>query len=157
MRGVVPATAAYWAMYRADTEALAVVLLGAGADVYLVGSPVSYEQSRSGDHSTELLGRLYASLGAGHPGRVSYVDAGAAVEGPGATFTWTLPCMATEPCTGPLVGGVPSNTVRSPDGAHSCRSVVDPPPQAGSCPVYSSGAFRYASAMASPVERRYHV
>ena len=86
------------------------------------------------------------------------MDAGAAVEGPGGTFAWTLPCMATEPCTGPVVGGVPSNTVRSPDGADFCPiPVVGPPAQAGSCPVYSSGAFRYASAMASPVERRYHL
>jgi len=152
MRGVVDDTAAYWARYRADTEALAALFVGAGADVYLVGGPVSYGQARSGDRSAEILAALYASLAAAQPGGVRYVGAGAAVEGPGGVFTWTLPCLASEPCTGPMVGGVPSNIVRSPDGAHFCPIAVT-----GSCPVYSSGAFRYASAMASPIERRYHL
>ena len=57
-----------------------------------------------------------------------------------------------QPCTGPVVEGVPSNVVRSTDGVHFCPvAEVDE-----SCRVYSSGAFRFADAMvralATPVE-----
>ena len=85
----------------------------------------------------------YAQIAAADPEHVTYVDAGAAVEGPGGTFARTLPCLIGEPCTGPVVGGVPSNVVRSPDGVHFCPVTV----VRVSCPVYSSGAFRFADAM----------
>ena len=74
---------------------------------------------------------------------MTYVDAGASVEGPGGVYTQTLPCFIGEPCTGPVVEGVPSNVVRSADGVHFCPvAEVD-----DRCPVYSSGAFRFAGAM----------
>ena len=67
----------------------------------------------------------------------------AAVEGPGGVYTPTLPCFIGEPCTGPVVRGVLSNVVRSADGVHFCPvAEVDE-----RCPVYSSGAFRFADAM----------
>jgi hypothetical protein len=66
----------------------------------------------------------------------------------------TLPCLAVEPCIGPVIDGVPSNDVRAPDGAHFCP--VESGDQNGvinGCPIYSSGAFRYANAMVEPLAR----
>ncbi len=47
-----------------------------------------------------------AALAAKHPARVTYVDAGKAVEGPAQSFVSTLPCLFFEPCTGPTIAGV---------------------------------------------------
>ena len=89
---------------------------------------------------------------------MTYVDAGAAVEGPGGTFTSTLPCLAAERCTGPVVNGVPSNIVRSPDGGHFCpNSSGNAAGQVGTCDTYSSGAFRYAAAIAAPIRADFHL
>jgi hypothetical protein len=89
-----------------------------------------------------------------HPGSVTYVDAGASVEGPGGVFTWSLPCLPTEPCDGLIVAGIPSNVVRAPDGVHFCA----PSTAAEGCDnTYSSGAFRFASAMADPVIRTFQL
>ena len=79
---------------------------------------------------------------------MTYVDAGRAVEGSGETFTWTLPCLPIELCTGPAVAGRRTNVVRSPDGVHFCLVGIDNAP---GCGEYSSGAFRFALAMATPV------
>ena len=117
-----------------------------GAEVYLVGLP--YDEAASLNLNIAALNQLYASLAAVNTG-VDYVDAGQAVMAYGA-FTWTLPCLPGEPCTGPSG----TNVVRSPDGVHFCPSatvtVVD---YFAECSVYSSGAFRFASAMLSPVLR----
>jgi hypothetical protein len=70
------------------------------------------------------------------------------VEGPGDTYVETLPCLEVEACLGPVVGGVPSNTVRSPDGVHFCPATTgNEKGVIGGCPIYSSGAFRYAHSM----------
>ena len=78
---------------------------------------------------------------------VEYVDAGQAVMADGS-FTWTLPCLSGEPCTGPSG----TNVVRAPDGVHFCPNGIAT--QVGyfhECTVYSSGALRFATAMLSPV------
>ncbi len=136
----------YYAAYRADTQAAIDLFRADGAEVYLVGLP--YDESSSLNLNIAALNQLYASLAAVNTG-VDYVDAGQAVMAYGA-FTWTLPCLPGEPCTGPSG----TNVVRSPDGVHFCPSgtvtVVD---YFAECSVYSSGAFRFASAMLSPVLR----
>jgi hypothetical protein len=65
-------------------------------------------------------------------------------------WTESLTCVAGEPCTGGTdATGAAINTVRAPDGMHFCPAA----PEAvlgvtGDCPVWSSGAFRFARAMA---------
>jgi hypothetical protein len=135
-------TPAFYAKYRADTMAAIAIWVPTGARVFLIGAPVTREQQESVP-DWDALNLLYAQIAAADPQHVTYVDAGSAVEGPGGTYARTLPCSIGEPCTGPVVNGVHSNVVRSPDGVHFCpvAEVHE------SCPVYSAGALRFAAAM----------
>jgi hypothetical protein len=144
MHGYAPPSEAYLEKYRADTMAAIDIFLPIGAHVYLIGGPVS----RGSQPGWDALNNQYASIAAADPSQVTYVDAGTSVEGPDHTYVQELPCLPLEPCLGPVAGGVPVNVVRSPDGAHFCpvkegntEGVI------GGCPVYSSGAYRYALAM----------
>ncbi len=142
MAGIRDGTPAYYAKYKADTMAAIAIWNPTGAHVFLVGAPVTRAQQAS-VRDPNALDAQYAQIAATDPGHVTYVDAGASVEGPGGVYTPTLPCFIGEPCTGPVVRGVPSNVVRSADGVHFCPvAEVDE-----RCPVYSSGAFRFAGAM----------
>lgn len=112
--------------------------------IFLAG----YPKSRGDGPGWDYLNHLVASLA--RPG-VTFVNAGAAVEGPDGTYTQSLPCLTFEPCADDPGPGL--NVVRAPDGVHFCP--VGYPrnsPTTAVCPVYSSGAFRYALAMAGPVE-----
>jgi hypothetical protein len=135
-------TPAYYAKYAADTMAAIAIWVPTGAHVFLIGAPVTRQQQESVP-DWDALDLLYAQIAAADPRHVTYVDAGAAVEGPGGTYALTLPCSIGEPCTGPVVDGVPSNVVRSPDGVHFCPVAE----VRESCPVYSAGALRFAAAM----------
>src|SRR6478735_1088574 len=147
MKGYDAGTPSYYQKYRDDTLAAIEIFAPTGAHVYLIGAPINREQSQS-DPAWDTLNKQYAEIAAADPSRVTYVDAGAAVEGPGHTYTETLPCVAVEPCTGRVVGGEPSNVVRAPDGGHFCPVVYgDENGEIGECPVYSSAAFRYAYTM----------
>lgn len=133
----------YYAKYAADARAAIAVFRPEGARVVLVGAPI--DQSPALTANVTALNEVYEAAAADQPG-VLYVDAGAAVEQQGA-FTETLPCLATEPCTGP--NG--TNVVRSPDGVHFCPTgVTHLEANAEVCDVYSSGALRFASAMLGP-------
>jgi hypothetical protein len=147
MAGQLPPSDGYYEKYRTDTLAAINIFAPAGAHIYLIGAPINRSQQDS-DPDWDVLNEQYASIAAADPQHVTYVDAGASVEGPGHTYTDTLPCLPVEPCEGPVVDGVPSNVVRAPDGAHFCpaesaytNGVI------GACPVHSSGAYRYANAM----------
>ncbi len=62
-------------------------------------------------------------------------------------FSWTLPCLPTEPCTGPTG----TDVVRAPDGVHFCPTGEDTfRGYFAVCNVYASGAFRFAAAMLGP-------
>lgn len=151
MKGYVYGTDEYYAKYRADTEAAIAIFVPVGTHVYLVGAPVNRGQAES-NPQWDRLNQQYAAIAAANPTHVTYIPAGTAVEGPDHTFAETLPCLAVEPCTGPVVEGAPSNTVRAPDGAHFCPVLEgDDDGVIGGCPVYSSGAFRYAYAMFVPM------
>jgi hypothetical protein len=146
MDGLAVGSKAYYDKYRADTEAAIKIFVPAGAHVYLIGAPITKIQQS--DPNWDQLNRQYAEIAASDPLHVSYVNAGAAVEGPGHTYTQTLPCLPVEPCTGPEVDGEPSNVVRSPDGVHFCPvKAANKEGEIAGCPTYSSGAFRYAFAM----------
>lgn len=136
------------ARYRADLTTLVGRIRDSGARVLLVGQPRRGPNHRTGgstdpDGAGEVDGinRVYADL-ATSPG-VSLVDAGAAVEAPDGTFASTLPCLDREEECGP--DG--RNAVRSDDGVHFCPGELDLP-----CPTYSSGAFRFAGAIARALQ-----
>jgi len=135
-------TPAYYAKYRADTMAAIGIWVPTGAHVFLIGAPVTRQQQESVP-DWDALNRQYAQIAAADPRHVTFVDAGLAVEGPGGTYTRTLPCYIGEPCTGPVVDGVRSNIVRSADGVHFCPVAE----VRESCRAYAAGAFRFAAAM----------
>ena len=151
MKGLARPERPYYEKYRADTEAAINIFIAAGAHVYLIGAPITRVVESAGGN-WNALNVQYAQIAATTPRHVTYVDAGTSVEGPGHAYTQTLPCLPIEPCTGPVVDAARSNTVRAPDGVHFCpvargnkRGVIR------RCAVYSSGAFRYASAMVEPL------
>jgi hypothetical protein len=136
-------TPQYYAKYKDDTQTAISIFRSIGTKVILVGLPLNASASLS--LNTSALNKIYQALAASNIG-VTYDDAGQAVMANGQ-FTWTLPCLSYEPCTGPAG----TNVVRAPDGVHFCpngqTTLV-----AGfeECDVYSSGAFRFASAMLAP-------
>jgi hypothetical protein len=148
MKGYVPASPAYYEKYRTDTLAAIDTFVPGGAHVFLIGAPIAQSQQTS-NPDWDRINQQYVAMARSDPDHVTYVDAGAAVESPEHTFVRTLPCLSGQPCDGPTVNGVRSNVVRAPDGVHFCPvekdavvGVISP------CPVYSSGAYRYAYAMA---------
>lgn len=125
--------------YRHDT--LRLIELAGTADIYLVGAPAMLIED-------DRVAGIFRSI-ADSERHVTFVDGGRYVT-PDGRWVPTLPCLPDEPCTGPVVDGVPSNVVRSPDTVHFC-----PVPIEGSqaCPVYSSGAYRFAKAIVEAVGR----
>lgn len=143
-------------LYCATISTAINVFLGFGTHVFLIGTPITRSEWMAHDSKWDALNLAFAALASKHPSRVTYVDAGKAVEGPHQSYVSTLPCLSFEPCTGPTIAGVRTNVVRSPDGVHFC------PNQIGNavgvvpgCTTYSSGAFRFAAAMAGPIIRRF--
>jgi hypothetical protein len=147
----------YYEKYRADTLSAIEIFKAGGAHVFLVGAPVT--RAGESDPNWQKLNMQYEELAANDPANVTYVDAGTAVELPGHKYTDTLPCLEGESCTGPVIDGVRSNVVRSPDGAHFCPTkTANDAGVIGGCTVYSSGAYRYAKAMVDALKaksRRY--
>lgn len=128
------------ARYRADLDVLVGRVRAAGARVVLVGQPF---RAPSFDAEVEVAGinRVLRDLAAADAG-VVYVDAGAAVETVEGRYTERLPCGPFDP-----VCDLDGMTVVRGDGVHFC-------PEAGMnpCPVWSSGAFRFASAIVGAIE-----
>jgi len=157
MEGFEIHTPQYYEKYRADTLSAIAIFKAAGAHVFLVGAPVT--RAGESDPNWQMLNLQYEEIAAGDRAHVTYVDAGTAVELPGHQYTDTLPCLDGESCTGPVIDGVHSNVVRSPDGTHFCPTKsADDSGVIGGCTVYSSGAYRYAEAMVDALKaksRRY--
>jgi len=150
MKGYERYTRAYYDKYRADTLAAISIFDRGRTHVYLIGAPITKQQQTV--PNWQMLNTVYAEIARADPARVTYVDAGRAVEGPGGTFVETLPCLKRESCDGPTVDVTRSNIVRSSDGIHFCPSNEgDVDGVIGGCPVYSSGAFRFAQAMVAPL------
>jgi hypothetical protein len=126
--------------YRADVGTLVSQALAEHAHVILVGQPVHIDLTGDNDN-VQALNVMYTEMAA-RPG-VAYVDAGAAVENADGSFAHTLPCLTGEPSCGPSG----SNVVRNDDGVHFCPGASVP----GACTEYSSGAFRFADAMAKAI------
>ena len=153
MRGYVPNTQANLDKYRSDALSAVGIFSAAGAHVFLIGAPITRTQYETGNPEAKDISKVYASIAAADPSHVTFVDAGAAVEGPNGSYVQTMSCLLAEPCTGPTLAGVPSNVVRSPDGTHFCPEAVgDAQGVVAGCAVYSSGAYRFANAMAAALE-----
>jgi hypothetical protein len=141
---------AYYAKYHDDAVEALRIFSAPNTRVIFVGAPVSRRAVEERRRDAGRLNAVYASLAA--VGGAAYADAGAAVLDRGR-FTAALECLPAEPCTGGTdASGTPINAVRGPDGVHFCPAT----PEAidgvtGECPVWSSGAFRFGTAMADSV------
>lgn len=132
--------------------------LAVGTHVFLAGTPITRSEWVDHDPDWDDLNKAFAAFAAQHPKSVTYVDAGSAVEGPHHTYVATMPCLSFEPCGGPTIRGVRTNVVRSPDGVHFCpQETADATGEVSHCALYSSGAFRFAAAMAGPLIRELHL
>jgi hypothetical protein len=130
--------------YAADADQAVRLLRSRGVTVILIGSPVSAGSDTAAEINAEYqdVARRWAADGGG----VSYADAGKSVLAPDGSFTETLPCRPGETAAmGCQAGRI---VVRSPDGTHFCPTMTG---GTSPCPVYSSGAWRFADAMATPV------
>lgn len=130
--------------YDADARFAVEALVGAGVPVLLVGSPPTLVADTPRDINTALarIADEYRARGAD----VTYVDAGASVTTPDGSYAASLPCLPFETSALGCVDG--QIAVRAPDGVHFCPTGTGDDPD---CPVWSSGAYRFASAMAAPV------
>jgi hypothetical protein len=147
-RGVALTGAPYVEKYRADAAEVLRIFSAVGADVYFAGAPESRRQAEDPDYHGGAINAVYRSIARVHPSNARFVDAGAAVLDHGR-WTATLPCAPKEPCS-------PDgrNVVRAPDGAHFCPTAGEARRGVtGTCAVWSSGAYRYGLAMATPVVR----
>lgn len=77
-----------------------------------------------------------------------YVDATRYLVDTDGSFVRTRTCLAFEPC-----GPDGTNVVRAPDGVHFCPVAKGNDP----CPVWSSGAMRYALSVSSALRRALHL
>lgn len=144
---------AYYRKYLDDAREVLRIFATGGTRIYFAGAPKTRVAEETNDLNAGLLNNVYADLAAETP-EARFVGAEAALLHDGH-WTETLPCLASEPCTGGVDGsGRGFNVVRAPDGGHFCpgapgatRGVT------GTCPVWSSGAFRYGNAMAAAVIR----
>ncbi len=133
------------------TDAHAVVALFPGTRVYFAGAPAAPQPAGASDFNGGEFDALYQAVAQRHP-NARFVDAGASVLDEGR-WTRTLPCRPDEPCTGGVDDrGEGVNVVRAPDGAHFCPDGAEARDGVtGGCAVWSSGAFRYGTAMADAV------
>jgi hypothetical protein len=132
------------AKYAGDAELAVALLRDRDVIVYLVGSPIAERSSVPAAINAEY--RRIADRWAANGGGVFYVDAGASVLTPSGSYTETLPCRPWESADLGCEGG--QIVVRAPDGIHFCPTLSG---GNETCPVYSSGAERFAGAIATPV------
>src|SRR5262245_9027478 len=131
--------------YVADAQTVVRIFGATGTRVYFTGAPRSHSAELVNDPDINWFNSMYKSLAAYTPSG-GYVDAGAAVLRDGR-WTDRLPCLPGEPCS-----GADGNVVRAPDGGHFCPDAPDAVRGVTvTCSVWSSGAYRYGTAMADGV------
>jgi hypothetical protein len=136
--------------YREDTIKAIATFRPGSPQIWLGTAPISRDTEAAGDYGVFDLAQMYRDLAAANP-RVHVAESGDAVMWNRHWARW-LPCLASEPCEGGVdVWGRPVNFVRNQwDGAHFCPA---PFPVLARCPVYASGAMRYAGGLLIPVLR----
>jgi hypothetical protein len=144
-------TASYHQKYLVDAREVLAIFAPTGTRVYFAGAPITRKAEETKQLDPRWLNQLYAGL-ADDADDDRYVDAGQATL-LDDQWTATLPCLPAEPCTGGVdADGTPVNVVRAPDGGHFCPGAPDANRGVTEeCPVWSSGAYRFGSAMAAPV------
>ncbi len=80
MKGYELYTKAYYDKYRTDTLAAIGIFAVGRAHVYLIGAPITKKQESV--PNWQMLNMVYAALAQADPARVTYVNAGLAVEVP---------------------------------------------------------------------------
>ena len=144
---------AYFEKYRHDAQAVLKIFASDNTLVYFAGAPINRQSEQAHDPRWARLNQIYLAAAASDA-HARYLDAGAAVTDHGH-WTETLPCLLEEPCTGGIDSlGEMVNIVRASDGTHFCPTA--PAAVRGvttRCPVWSSGAYRYGTAMATAVAR----
>ena len=136
--------------YAIDAETAIATFASADTQVVLAGAPISRPATTSLDLHRAPLNAVYEELGR-RLDAVRYVDAGSTLLDDGE-WTATLPCLPQEPCGRNAESGAAVNVVRAPDGLHFCPASAEADRGVtGDCPVWSSGAFRFGTALAGPV------
>jgi hypothetical protein len=136
--------------YGADAARAAAMFRDDGVAIYWANAP----RPRSADSTSALIADA-AAAGSAAVTPTHRIDAGDSVLISGE-YTDYLPCLPFEPCTGVDAAGQPAARVRAPDGLHFCpvaTATVDG--LIASCPVWSSGAWRYGLALAAPISHDY--
>ncbi len=134
-------TPAYFDQYGIDVSAAVDAYVNAGTHVFLVGNAPTLSQVNAHDTRWNTLNWNYSAMAANLPGRVTFVNAGAAVESASGQFVWTVP------------GRPGLDVVRAPDGQHFCSAAVLSWPEWRSCGSLAPGAIGYARAIAAAVGR----
>ena len=150
------------AKYESDLAETAALTGAAGVTTHLLTLPITRLEALEDEPTSGKINAVNQAAANTHE-HVRIIDAAAAVLNPDGSYTETLPCLPGEPCTGGVDDdGVPVNLVRDPFGGHFCTSGFGPEDDrtydelGGLCPVWASGAFRYAAAAAAPlIEQAY--
>ncbi len=132
--------------FEADLTEAVVLFSAEGARVYLGTVPESRLQAATDDTWSARVRRIVARVADKYP-RAELVDSAASVLNAKGEYTDALPCLEFEPC---IFGK--RNLVRESTGVHFCTSGFSAVPVGiDTCPVWSSGAFRFAAALTAPV------
>ncbi len=132
--------------FEADLTEAVQLLTADGARVYLGTVPTSRIQASFDMNWDRNTNRVVAKVARKHR-RVELIDSAATVLDSNGNYTETLPCLEFEPCA---FNG--RNLVRESTGIHFCTSgFADVSVGIDTCPVWSSGAFRFAGALTAPV------
>lgn len=146
-----PVTGDEWlARYRTASLEVLSIFDGPDTTVWFATGPISKWADDAGDPWPARFDAMLRGVAASDP-RARVVDSAAAVLWNGRWARW-LPCLASEPCEGGVdTWGRPVNVVRNVfDNTHFCPA---PFPKLDRCPVYASGAMRFAGGMLIPVLR----
>ncbi len=132
--------------FEADLTEAVQLLTADGTRVYLGTVPEGRLQAMFDINWARDTNKVVAKV-AKKNRRVELIDSAAAVLDDNGHYTETLPCLDFEPC---MFSG--RNLVRESTGIHFCVSgFAEVPVGTDTCPVWSSGAFRFAGALTAPV------
>ena len=144
--------------YAADAAVAIAMFAKAKVPVYFVAAPMSQSQSLLYTNLTPM-GVMFSRLPARFPAGnlVRYIDGATPLEWHGK-FSFTLPCLTWETCTGRWPDGTKTVVVRQADGTHFCPVTERVNPDGSrTCPVPMMGAQRFALAISGPLSRDFHL